>query len=514
MIGPTPGFGVPVSQNDRMADDEVSGAVPDAPPVRATDETAELPVIVMPVVEPVVEEAPTFEPDVVEEAPTVEPDEVPSEVVEPEVIEAEVTEAEVVQPAVVEPEVFEPEVVEPEIVEPMVVEPEVAVPVAGSHVAPRQRRRWPWLVLGFVLGLLVALVAGGLWYVSGLIGAGARVPQPDAGFELTIDAVDGDRVSYSGVGPEMSDQGLMGIGTVQGGYVQTDDPQTSGAAGSRAVTARVLAPDPAAGQPAVLDGWYFPSNPLVGLGLPYEDVEIETPLGPAPAWLIPGTATTWVVYTHGRGAAPREGLRMASTVADLGYPMLLIRYRNDSRAPAGNGYAQFGVDEWSDLEGAVQYALDNGAERVVLAGSSMGGSVSLAFLQNSDLADRVVGAFLDAPLTDFGQVVELGAADRGIPGPVAGLAMRVAQWRFGFDFEAADYTADAGGFRTPMLIVQGTADTTVAPEVSAAFAAAAQPGLVTLELFEGAGHLLSWNVDRTRYEALLGGFLGTVAPLP
>ncbi len=56
MIGPTPGFGFPVSQNDRMADDEVSGAVPDAPPVRATDETAELPVIVMPVVEPVVED--------------------------------------------------------------------------------------------------------------------------------------------------------------------------------------------------------------------------------------------------------------------------------------------------------------------------------------------------------------------------------------------------------------------------------------------------------------------------
>ena len=45
------------------------------------------------------------------------------------------------------------------------------------------------------------LVAGGLWYVSGLIGAGARVPQPDAGFAMTIDAVDGDRVEYSGVAP-------------------------------------------------------------------------------------------------------------------------------------------------------------------------------------------------------------------------------------------------------------------------------------------------------------------------
>ena len=146
----------------------------------------------------------------------------------------------------------------------------------------------------------------------------------------------------------------------------------------------------------------------------------------------------------------------------------------------------------------------------------MGGSVSLAFLQNSDLADRVVGAFLDAPLTDFAQVVEIGAADMGDARSVGhGLAMQVAQWRYGFDFEAADYTADAGGFRTPMLIVQGTADTTVAAGGQRSSSRRRRrPGLVTLELFEGAGHLLSWNVDRDRYEALLSGFLAEVAPLP
>ncbi len=35
---------------------------------------------------------------------------------------------------------------------------------------------------------------------------------------------------------------------------------------------------------------------------------------------------------------------------------------------------------------------------------------------------------------------------------------------------------------------------------------------MTLELFEGAGHMESWNVDRARYEALLTGFLAQVAP--
>jgi hypothetical protein len=30
-------------------------------------------------------------------------------------------------------------------------------------------------------------------------------------------------------------------------------------------------------------------------------------------------------------------------------------------------------------------------------------------------------------------------------------------------------------------------------------------------MFEGAGHVMSWNVDRARYDALLTEFLGKVA---
>jgi len=31
-------------------------------------------------------------------------------------------------------------------------------------------------------------------------------------------------------------------------------------------------------------------------------------------------------------------------------------------------------------------------------------------------------------------------------------------------------------------------------------------------MFEGAGHVMSWNVDRPRYQALLTSFLAKVAP--
>ena len=389
--------------------------------------------------------------------------------------------------------------------------------VIASHAAPRRRRRWPWVLLAAVLVSIIVLASFGLWYISGLVGDAARVARPDAAFPMSVTAVDGTRIAYQGGDGGWDDQGLIGIATAEGGYVQTTDPDTSerggAVSGTRTVTADVLGAPPIAGDAAALDGWYFPRNPKLGLGLDYADVTYDAPLGPTPAWLIPGTSTTWVIFTHGRGATPLEGLRIASTVAPLGYPMLLIRYRNDALAPAGNGYGQFGVGEWQDLEAAVQYALDNGAEHVVLAGASMGGSISLAFLQNSPLAERVVGAFLDAPLSSFPQVVQSGAQDMGLPAFAAELGLAVASWRYGFDGAATDYTADAAAFTTPMLIVQGTADATVPQAVNIDFAAAANPTTVSLELFEGAGHVMSWNVDRPRYEGLLRAFLGRVAPV-
>jgi alpha-beta hydrolase superfamily lysophospholipase len=364
-----------------------------------------------------------------------------------------------------------------------------------------------------VIVVALAVVSGGLWVVSGQIGAAVRADTTSAGFPLDITAVDGTRISYRGGGSGWDDQGLMGIATAEGGYLQTADPETQGSgdsvAGRRTITAQVILPPPAAGQAGALDGWYFPRNPKIGLGLDYDDVTYDAPLGPTPAWFIPGTSDTWVVFTHGLGATPLEGLRIADTVAGAGNPMLLIRYRNDAQSPAGDGLGRFGVDEWQDLEAAVQYALDNGAQRVVLAGSGMGGAITLSFLQKSALADRVSGVFLDSPVTSLPAVVQARAEDLGLPSIAATLGRSVAAWRYGIDFDGADYSEVAQGLTVPVLIVQGDADTTVPASVSVDFASGASG--VTLELFEGAGHQLAWNVDRDRYQRLLGDFLATTA---
>jgi pimeloyl-ACP methyl ester carboxylesterase len=362
-----------------------------------------------------------------------------------------------------------------------------------------------------VVAVIVVALAAVVWILSGMIGDNYRIPQPEAGYPMTITSADATRVAYTGVPSGWTDQGLYAIATSDGGYALTADPAVgTDGTGARTVTDQVSGPTLAEGQKAALDGWYFGADPSAVLGLPFEDVTYDSPLGATPAWLIPGESDTWVVYAHGRSDTPAQGLRMAATFADLGYPMLLIRYRNDAGAPAGSGYGQHGVDEWPDIEAAVQYALDKGATTIVLAGTSMGAAAELAFLESSPLADRVVGAVFDAPAVNTEATVDKAAGDMGVPGFVTSLAKTVASWRFGLDWTGMDYVSRAAAFETPMLITQGSEDGTALPQQTAAFAAAATPDIVQLEVFEGAGHTLAWNMEPERYDTVLAGFLGAV----
>jgi alpha-beta hydrolase superfamily lysophospholipase len=369
-------------------------------------------------------------------------------------------------------------------------------------------------VIAFVL--LAALTAG-VFYFSNLLGDRIRLQQNPPDYNLTIDGVQGDSIEYTNNDPEIgwADDGYLAISSTEGGWVQTEGP-TSTDPSTRTITEQSSGPDFGTGQQARLDGFYFFDNPKAGMDIDYEDVTFSSPAGKFDAWFVPGDPEqkTWVIFTHGLNSRPQEGLRTLDTTHSLGYPTMLITYRNDPGQPATDGYASFGGDEWEDLEGAVQYALDNGAEEVFLVGYSHGGAVTLSFLLNSSLAEAVPGVFLDAPASNFSQIVNDAAADMGAPGPITGLAKSLSQIRFGINWDATDYTARAADFRTPMTIVQGTADTTVPPEVNKQFMEAVNaetPGLVDLYLFDGAEHTAEWNTDRPRFEEILTGALDKAA---
>src|SRR5690606_26952226 len=84
------------------------------------------------------------------------------------------------------------------------------------------------------------------------------------------------------------------------------------------------------GRAATFSGWYY-THPRE-LHIPYEEITVDAPVGPCPAWLFPaprGASKTWVIAVHGRGTTRSEVLRAAPVFREAGVTSLAVSYRND-----------------------------------------------------------------------------------------------------------------------------------------------------------------------------------------
>ena len=262
-------------------------------------------------------------------------------------------------------------------------------------------------------------------------------------------------------------------------------------------------------------GWYYlqPEE----LGLPFVDVSVPTELGPAPAWRFPAPdaaeqgvgRSRWVIQMHGRGVTRSEPLRAVPVFHELGFTSLLISYRNDGEAPASHdGRYSLGDSEWRDLEAAVLFAREQGAQRILVMGWSMGGASTLQFVTRSELSSAVEGIILESPVVDWIRVLHAQAAQQGLPDPVRSVALGVlgSDWASGWagrsepiDFDRLDLVERANELRTPTLILHSDADTFVPIDGSLALARA-RPDIVRLERFTMARHTRLWNYDPRRWE--------------
>ncbi|MBN2114503.1 MAG: alpha/beta fold hydrolase [Acidimicrobiia bacterium] len=387
-------------------------------------------------------------------------------------------------------------------------------------VVRRRRRRWPYWTGGLILLLVLLFFVGGGWYFSGLIRSDALLVEEPSPPEYRYEVLDVGPGFLSLALPddepaELTDGELLGV-VWEGGYGQV---HTVTGRDETSITREFLPliGMPEGGDQVALDSFAFPNDPAV-VGIDWEVVSYSAGLGEAEAWFVPGERSTWAVFVHGRGANPGEALRALPQFVAAGLPSLLITYRNDVGAPAtADRLGRFGATEWEDLQGAVRYALDQGADDVVLVGYSMGGAIVTSFLLRSELAGEVEAVVLEAPALELGDMIDARAGDTTLPlipvrVPIAltAAAKQIASWRYGVDFGEVDYVARAEEIATSILIIHGTEDGDVPFAVSEQFAAAATPGLVTLVPFEGAGHVRAWNVDRERFEAVLGDFLEAV----
>ena len=390
------------------------------------------------------------------------------------------------------------------------------------------KRRWPRKTLLSLVTFAIVFHLGGGWYFSNLIRTDALEPGPserDYGVQVV-------EVSESSIVIDGTDRRAIGHpGTLglwwESGYGQVGDIQSfEGTAVTRDFTVLdgdfppVCAPDDQGNCTEVdLQGYAFPSDPS-DVGLAFEEVVYESPVGTMGAWLIPPAfepSNVWAIHMHGRRAERRETVRMLPAYAAAGITSLVIDYRNDAGVPEDpSGLYKYGRTEWNDAEAAVQFALDAGAEGVVLVGYSTGAAAEMAFLERSSLAESVTGIVFDSPNIDFGRVVSEEAAKRTIPGtpiPLPGSLVGAAKWiadlRFDIDWEAINYVGRDGIIDVPTLVFHGENDQTVPVSVSRDLEAQ-YPNLVTLVSLAEADHVQTWNVDPGQYEQVLVEFLDQV----
>lgn len=372
------------------------------------------------------------------------------------------------------------------------------------------RRRRPWMAGLAVAGVLVAVAVGAVlaWHFSSDVVVPDHSPWPE---DIAVEQRAGDRIVLER-DEETERPGLWGLewqgGQARVGRVLDADEDT--------VTRRLLSVRGylAAGMDVAVESKFYAGDPRQGLNLPFRQVPVRGELGTMPAWLVGERGDTWAIVVHGINATPEDGMRMLPTLRQTGMPTMLITYRDDLGAPPSpDGHHHMGQTEWRDLQAAARYALRHGAQRLVLAGYSMGGSIVAQFMQSSALAPRVAGLVLDAPALDWPAIFEYGAEEMGLPAITAWPLERAIGARIEADWDAVDAAKHPEAFQLPILIFHGIDDDLIPISISEEFAAEL-PDHVTLYRIPKADHTQSWNVNPRLYEHRLRAFLDELGARP
>ncbi|MGL4235479.1 alpha/beta hydrolase [Tabrizicola sp.] len=258
----------------------------------------------------------------------------------------------------------------------------------------------------------------------------------------------------------------------------------------------------------------YRGDPMQALSLPFEVVSLETPVGPAEAWLVPaaGPEVGRAVYVHGIAGAREDGYRHLSILHEAGWSVLLVSYRNDPTAPPSpDGRYGFGLTEWPDVEAAVaRMAPTDTDPGVLVVAESMGGAILGQFLKQSALAGRVQAVALDSPALSFSAVIDhLGEqSGRPLSGVSALAAKTILPYLTGLPLDEAEVASAYQAFPGPLFIAHGAYDALV-PIGPSQTLAEEREGTATL--WTGADHLGSYAENPEAYRTALGAFVDGLA---
>ena len=372
-----------------------------------------------------------------------------------------------------------------------------------------------WAFAGVVVGSGVALGGVGLAIAR-------RLTAPVSGrrYDLTIRGVDntGERpVVILDRTPATAGHGDYCLILENGGWVRlAPGVENRGPSLAGREVVGESGPGVAVDQRVSWSGIYFQTP--ADAGLKSTDVEIQTDVGPAPAWLVTSEgspSTTWAIHIHGLGSTRAGTLRGVQVASEFGLTSLVVTYRNDGEGPrVGTGRSELGAAEVDDVRAAVNYARENGARSIILFGWSMGAAIALQLVADPKLRGIVLGLVLESPILDWVATIKANCARSGLPAWTGALAVpwlncrplaRLIGLANPINLRSFDWIERADELIVPMLILHGSLDTSSPCKLSTCLRVL-RPDIVTLEAFN-ADHTMSWNSDRDRWRAVLTAWM-------
>ncbi|WP_326968153.1 alpha/beta hydrolase family protein [Arthrobacter sp. CG_A4] len=234
------------------------------------------------------------------------------------------------------------------------------------------------------------------------------------------------------------------------------------------------------------------------------EIFVETPLGPAPAWMIDRGTDRWAIHVHGQGSDRTQTLRGVESATRMGLSSLVVSYRNDGEGPRSrDARSHLGESEWRDLEAALRFVAKRGGAECVVFGWSLGATMALNTVQRSSLAVMIKGLVMVSPVLVWEDVLRANARHQRCPQFLGSLVARLLAFN-GFSrmsgMEAplevcsSDRARFNGALSIPVLILHNKNDWSVPFETSTRFTKAHED-LTELVEFDCSGHTQEWNSD-------------------
>lgn len=237
--------------------------------------------------------------------------------------------------------------------------------------------------------------------------------------------------------------------------------------------------------------------------VPFEQVYITTFDGlrlAARYYHLSDSAPLQIQFHGYRSTAVRDFSGGFSFARKMGRNLLVVDQRAGGKSEGKT--ICFGIKEKYDCLAWIQYAIDRfGDIPIMLTGISMGAATVL-MASELDLPENVKCIVADCPYSSPEEIIALQCKEMGIP-PKLGMPFVKLGARIFGNLKLSGESAEKAvrNTKVPILLVHGEADDFVPCEMSKRIYAA-NPEMITFEIFPDTAHGISFINDTERYEKL------------